>query len=112
MCVIRPKIVAETILGKIENSHFSVMLKIGKSKNFHKKCHSIKNTFFFFFFFSNLHTRAPKLMIKPKNNFKNLKLLVKIHFLRKLQFLRKNDKYLKKLVKSKFISISDHYEMF
>ena len=76
MGVIRPKIVAETILGKIENSHFSVMLKIGKSKKFHKKCHSIKNTFLF----SNLHTRAPKLMIKPKNNFKNLKILVKNHF--------------------------------
>ena len=85
MGVIRPKIVAETILGKIENSHFSVMLKIGKSKKFHKKCHSLKNTFLF----PNLHTRAPKLMIKPKNNFKNLKSLVKNHFLTKSQFLRK-----------------------
>ena len=84
------------------------MLKIGKSKKFHKKCHSIKNTFLF----PNFHTRAPKLMIKPKNNLKNLKILVKIHFLTKLQVLRKNDKYWKKWVKLKFISIFDHYEMF
>ena len=92
MCVIRPNIVAETILGKIENSHFLSMLKIGKSKKFHKKCHSIKNTFLF----PNLHTRVPKLMIMPKINLKNLKILVKIHVLTKLQFLRKNDKYWKK----------------
>ena len=84
------------------------MLKIGKSKKFHKKCHSIKNNFLF----PNLHTRAPKLMIKSKNNLKNVQILVKIHFLSKLQFLRKNDKYWKKRVKSKFISILDHYEMF
>ena len=32
------------------------------------------------------------LIIKPKNNFKNLKILVKLH-LTKLQFLRKNHKY-------------------
>ena len=93
MCVIRPKIVAETIVGKNKNSHFSVMLKIGKSKKKKKKstkkCHSIKNTYLF----PNLQTRAPKLMIKPKNNFKNLKILVKFHFLTILQFLRKNDKY-------------------
>ena len=88
MCVIRPKIVAETILGKIENSHFLQVLKIGKSKKFHKKCNSIKNTFLF----PNLHTRAPKLMIKLKNNFKNLKTLVKIHFLTKLRCLRKKKK--------------------
>ena len=93
MCVIRPKIVAETILGKIENSHFLYMLKIGKSKKFDKKCHSIKNTFLF----PNLHTRDP--MIKPKNNLKNLKILVKIHFLTKLQCLIKNDKYWKKISK-------------
>ena len=51
-------------------------------------------------------------MIKPKNNLKNLKILEKIHFLTKLQVLRKNDKYWKKWVKSKFISIFDHYEIF
>ena len=84
------------------------MLKIEKLKKFHKKCHGIKNTFLF----PSLHTIAPKLMIKPKNIFKNLKSLVKIHFLTKLQFLSKIDKYWKKLVKSKFISILDHYEMF
>ena len=84
------------------------MLKNGQSKKFHKKCHSIKNTFLF----PNLHTRAPKLMIKPKNNFKNLKILVKIYFLTKLQFLRKNDKYWKNMSKIKVHSILDHYEMF
>ena len=61
MGVIRPKNVAETILGKIENYHFLLILKIGKSKKFHQKCYSVKNTFVF----PNLHTRAPKLMIKP-----------------------------------------------
>ena len=55
MCVIRPKIVAETILGKIENSHFLSMLKIGKSKKFHTKNATA-------FLFPNLHTRIPKLM--------------------------------------------------
>ena len=92
MCVIRPKIVAETILGKLENSNFQHLQKIGISKKIHKKYHNIKNTFLF----PNLHTRAPKLMINPKNNFKNLKILVKNDFLTKLQFLRKNDKYWKK----------------
>ena len=38
-------------------------------------------------------------MIKPKNNLKNLKILVKNHFLTKLQLLRKNDKYWKKMSK-------------
>ena len=40
-------------------------------------------------------------MIKPKNNLENLIILVKMHFLTKLQFLRKNDKYWEKM--SKFI---------
>ena len=92
------------------NAEFWKIEKIPKKKKKKKKkkCHSIKNTFLF----PNLRTRAPKLMIKPKNNFKNLIILVKIHFLTKLQFFRKNDKYWKKWVKSKFISIFDHYEMF
>ena len=37
MCVIRPKIVAETTLGKIENSNFLDLLKIEKSNKFDKK---------------------------------------------------------------------------
>ena len=62
------------------------MLKIGKSKKFHKKCHSIKNTFLF----PNLHTtRALKLMIQPKNNLKNLKILVKNHFFDKIAIIEK-----------------------
>ena len=73
MCVMRPKNVAETMLTKIEKS---VILKIGKSKKFHKKCHNVENTFLF----PNLHTRAPKQMIKSKHNFKNLKIWVKMHF--------------------------------
>ena len=39
------------------------------------------------------------LMIKPKNNLKNLKISVKNHSLTKLQLLRKNDKYWKKMSK-------------
>ena len=71
---------------------FSVNAENWKIEKIPQKCHSIKNTFLF----PNLHTRAPKLMIKPKNNLKNLKILVKIRFLTKLQVLRKNDKYWKK----------------
>ena len=96
MCVIRPKIVAETILGKIENSHFLYMLKIGKSKKIRQKMPQHQEHIFVSKF---THIRAPKLMIKPKNNLKNLKILVKIHFLTKLQFLIKNDKYWKKMNK-------------
>ena len=82
MCVIRQKIVAETILGKILGKFpFSVNAENWKIEKNPQKCHSSKNTFLF----PNLHTRAPKLMIKPKNNFKksqhfsnNLNILVKL----------------------------------
>ena len=105
MCVIRPKQVAETILGKFP---FSVNTENWKIEKIPPKMTQILRTHFCF----PIYTRAPKLMIKPKNNFKNLKILVKMHFLTKLQFLRKNHKYWRKRVKSKFISIFDHYEMF
>ena len=61
------------------------MLKIGKSKKFHKKCHSIKNTFLF----PNLHTRAPKLMIKPKNNLKKSQNFSKNSFFDKIAIFEK-----------------------
>ena len=61
------------------------MLKIGKSKKFHKKCHSIKNTILF----PNLHTRAPKLMIKPKNKLKNPQYFSKNSFFDKIAIFEK-----------------------
>ena len=53
---------AEIILRKTEYSHFLQMLKIGKTKKFHPKCHSVENTFWF----PNLLTRAQKQMIRQK----------------------------------------------
>ena len=61
------------------------MLKIGKSKKKDKKCHSIKNTFLF----PNLHTRAPKLMIKPKKQFKKSQNFCKKSFFDKIAIIEK-----------------------
>ena len=85
--MIRPKQVSTTILGNTENS-FSV-----NTENWKIEKNSIKNdtelrTHFCF----PIYTQV----IKPKNNFKNLKILVKMHFLTKLQFLRKNHNYWRK----------------
>ena len=71
MCVMRP--IAETTLRKIENSHFLLILKIGKSKKFHQNCYGVKNMGLFL----NLNARAPKQMIKLKKNFlKNDKIAI------------------------------------
>ena len=44
------------------------------------------------FLFPNLHTRAQKLMIKPKNNFKNLKEIGKNAFFDKIAiFVKKKN---------------------
>ena len=76
------------------------MLKIGKSKKFHKKCHSIKNTFLF----PNLHTRAPKLMIKPKNNFKKSQNFSKNSFSDKIAIFEK-----KMIIIAKMSKIEIHF---
>ena len=57
-----------------------------KIEKIHQKYHIVKNTILL----PNLHTRAPKQMIKSKKNKKNLKISVLfIFFFTKLQFLVK-----------------------
>ena len=91
MCVIRPKIVAETIKETLKipifvNAENWKIEKIPQNMPQHQE----------HIFVSKFTYKSSKAMIKPKNNLKNLKILVKIHFLTKLQFLRKNIKYWKK----------------
>ena len=73
--MIRPKQVSETILGKTENS-FSVNTENWKFKN-----DTELRTHFCF----PIYTQV----IKPKNNFKNLKILVKNAFFDKIAIFEK-----------------------